>query len=205
MKERLACIVKYKKSGPRVLFLSLVLAAVLGACAMVTGVKPVTPDTPELPEAEEQVPEEEQEFLEDVTLYELDGGLTIAFPNDIVDQLIIKPGDESRQGDDRLLLAIYEKRVTRIRRLIGTMRAAAICSVLTAIPRPGMRNISQRTAAGYLPLPPTAHPITCTPLPRMCSSIAATLKITQRRILHPGSSWRTVWASSWMIFLSAMD
>ena len=109
LKERLLCIAKYKKSGPLVLFLSLVLAAVMGACAMVTGVKPVTPDAPEPPQ-EEQTPEEEQTLLEDVTLYELSGGLTIAFPDDIVDQLIIKPGDKSRQGDARFLLAVYEKK-----------------------------------------------------------------------------------------------
>lgn len=105
LKERLACIVKYKKSGPMVLFLSLVLGAVLGACAMVTGVTAVTPDIPEPPAAEDG-PQEEDSLPP--VIYELAGGLTIAFPADVVDQLIIEPGNGDEYWDD--LIRVYEKR-----------------------------------------------------------------------------------------------
>lgn len=104
LKERLTCIVKYKRSGPMVLFLSLLMAMVVGACAMVAGVTPAAPDVPEPPEAEDPISPEEPE---DVTVYELDGGLSIAFPNDITDRLIIKTSSEDWQ--DRCLLAVYEK------------------------------------------------------------------------------------------------
>ena len=59
LKERLYCIVKYKKSGPMVIFLSLVLTAAVGACAMVNGVKPATPNEPDPPPEEEPPPEED--------------------------------------------------------------------------------------------------------------------------------------------------
>lgn len=84
LKERLLCIVRFQKSGPMVIFLSLVLAAVVGACSLVTGVKPAAPDAP---------PEELQE--EDSgppVLYELDGGLTLAIPGDIADRLLVFTG-----------------------------------------------------------------------------------------------------------------
>ena len=107
LKERLACIAAYKKSGPMVLFLSLALAAVLGACAMVTGVALVTPDVPEPLPGEEQTSPEEPE---DVTVYELDGGLTIAFPDDLADRLVVVPGPE---GEPALwndtILSVYER------------------------------------------------------------------------------------------------
>lgn len=85
LKERLLCIVKFQKSGPMVIFLSLVLAAVVGACSLVTGVKPVTPNEPEpLPEEDPQ-----EEDSEPPVLYELDGGLTLAIPADIADRLLV--------------------------------------------------------------------------------------------------------------------
>lgn len=85
LKERLYCIVKYKKSGPMVVFLSLLLAAAVGACSLINGVTPVTPDPPEPPAADE--PQEED--TEPPVLYELDGGLTLAIPGDIADRLLV--------------------------------------------------------------------------------------------------------------------
>lgn len=82
LKERLYCIVKYKKSGPMVVFLSLLLAAAVGACSLVNGVTPATPDPPA-----EDGPQEED--TEPPALYELDGGLTLAIPGDIADRLLV--------------------------------------------------------------------------------------------------------------------
>lgn len=99
LRERLLCIAKYRKSGPMVLFLSLLLAAVVGACAMVSNVKTVTPDAPE--------DEPREEDVEPPVLYELDGGLTLAIPADIADRLVVKPGSGDEYWDD--LVSIYEK------------------------------------------------------------------------------------------------
>ncbi len=99
LRERLLCIAKYRKSGPMVLFLSLLLAAVVGACAMVSDVKTVTPDAPE--------DEPREEDVEPPVLYELDGGLTLAIPADIADRLVVKPGSGDEYWDD--LVSIYEK------------------------------------------------------------------------------------------------
>lgn len=103
LKERLYCIVKYKKSGPMVIFLSLILTAAVGACAMVNGVKPVTPNEPDPP------PEEElkDEDTEPPALYELDSGLTLAIPDSIADRLVVKPGGGDEYWDD--LVSVYEK------------------------------------------------------------------------------------------------
>lgn len=88
LKERLLCIARFKKSGPMVIFLSLVLAAVVGACSLVNDVKTVTPDAPE---PSDMPPEEEpqKEDSEPPVLYELDGGLTLAIPADIADRLLV--------------------------------------------------------------------------------------------------------------------
>ena len=79
LKERLYCIVKYKKSGPMVIFLSLILTAAVGACAMVNGVKPVTPGEPDPP-------------TQDVTVYDLGDGLSLALPKDMAEQVEVVTG-----------------------------------------------------------------------------------------------------------------
>lgn len=88
LKERLLCIARFKKSGPMVIFLSLALAAVIGACSLVNDVKTVPPDAPE---PSDTPPEEESqgEDSELPVLYELDGGLTLAIPADIADRLLV--------------------------------------------------------------------------------------------------------------------
>lgn len=107
LKERLYCIVKYKRSGPMVIFLSLLLAAVVGACSLVTGVKPAEPDAPApLLRDEQQTPPAEPE---DAAVYDLDGGLTIAVPKDIADQVQVVTGgieDSPFWGE---LAAFFEK------------------------------------------------------------------------------------------------
>lgn len=103
LKERLYCIVKYKKSGPMVIFLSLILTAAVGACAMVNGVKPVTPNEPDPPP--EEAPKDED--TEPPALYELDSGLTLAIPDSIADRLVVKPGGGDEYWDD--LVSVYEK------------------------------------------------------------------------------------------------
>lgn len=79
LKERLYCIVKYKKSGPMVIFLSLILTAAVGACAMVNGVKPAAPGEPDPP-------------TQDVTVYDLGDGLSLAIPKDMAEQVEVVTG-----------------------------------------------------------------------------------------------------------------
>ena len=105
LKERLFCIVKYKKSGPMVIFLSLLLAAVVGACSLVTGVKPVEPPEPPV-EAED---EPQAEDTAPSVIYDLEGGLTVAVPEDIADQMLVIPGGIEAPPAWGELAAFFEK------------------------------------------------------------------------------------------------
>ena len=107
-KERLVYIMKYRKSGPMVAFLSLLLAAVAGACSLVSGTESVTPAEPAAPQGENQTPPEEAPGLED-GFTELRDGLRISFPSDIADQLMVITGETSGEGTGQLV-SVYEKK-----------------------------------------------------------------------------------------------
>ena len=107
LKERLFCIVKYKKSEPMVIFLSLLLAAVVGACSLVTGVKPVEPDEPEPPVEVENEPQEED--TDPSVIYDLEDGLTLSVPEDIADQMVVIPGGIEDSNFWGTLAAFFEK------------------------------------------------------------------------------------------------
>ncbi len=105
LKERLYCIVKYRKSGPMVIFLSLALAAVIGACSLVNDVKTVSPDAPDTPPEEEPRKEDSGPPV----LCELDGGLTLAVPEDMAEQMEVVTGGIEDAPFWGNLAAFFEK------------------------------------------------------------------------------------------------
>lgn len=107
LKERLFCIVKYKRSGSMVIFLSLLLAVVVGACSLVTGVKPVEPDEPEPPVEAENESQADDTGLP--VIYDLEDGLTVAVPEDIADQMLVIPGGIEAPPAWGELAAFFEK------------------------------------------------------------------------------------------------
>lgn len=100
---------RHKKSGPAAVLLSIILALTATGCAPAGGPEPTpapgngTENTAPVISDASPVPEE------DVILYESEG-LTVAFPRELYDQLLIFPGDADANGVPLTVLSVYEKR-----------------------------------------------------------------------------------------------
>ena len=114
LKERLVALVNMKKRGPAALALTLCITVLLGSCAMIGGSATVTPGPEAPPPAETQTPAPAptaapDALFTDADLYDLGGGLTLAIPADIAEDVIVLFDGEPGEGSEPVFPRVYHR------------------------------------------------------------------------------------------------
>lgn len=114
LKERLVALVNMKKRGPAALALTLCITVLLGSCAMIGGTATVTPGPEAPPPAETQTPAPAptaapDALFTDADLYDLGGGLTLAIPADIAEDVIVLFDGEPGEGSEPVFPRVYHR------------------------------------------------------------------------------------------------
>ena len=114
LKERLVDLVKGTKRGPAALCLTLCLTVLLGSCAMIGGTAMVTPDAETSAPAETQAPAPAptaapDALFTDAALYDLGGGLTLAIPADIAEDVMVLFDEDPGDGSEPVFPRVYHR------------------------------------------------------------------------------------------------
>ena len=114
LKERLVDLVNGSKKGPAALALTLCLTALLGSCAMIGGTAMVTPDAETSAPAETQAPAPAptaapDALFTDAALYDLGGGLTLAIPADIAEDVMVLFDEDLGDGSEPVFPRVYHR------------------------------------------------------------------------------------------------